>query len=110
MPNTSTLIESGNLPFTIESRIIRELGERLVKEPEIALLELIKNSYDADATKAQVSFAPGSITVTDDGVGMTIDEFKNGWMRIGTSSKELRTQTRVYARPVSGEKGSDASR
>ena len=105
MPNTSTLIESGDLPFTIESRIIRELGERLVKEPEIALLELIKNSYDADATKTQVSFAPTSITVTDDGVGMTIDEFRDGWMRIGTSSKESRTHTRVYARPVSGEKG-----
>ena len=45
-------------------------------EDEIALLELLRTSYDADATEAQVSFAPASIAVTDDGVGMTIDELK----------------------------------
>jgi signal transduction histidine kinase len=105
MPNTSTLLESGALPFAIESRIIRELGERLVKEPEVALLELIKNSYDADATTALISFGQDSIVIRDDGVGMTIDEFKDGWMRIGTSSKESRTHTRIYGRPISGEKG-----
>lgn len=105
MPNTSAFLEKGDLAFTIESRIIRELGERLVKEPEIALLELIKNSYDADATRSSISFGTDAIIVRDDGVGMTIAEFKDGWMRIGTSSKEARTHTRMYARPVSGEKG-----
>jgi hypothetical protein len=75
MANATTLLEKGDLAFTIESRIIRELGERLVKEPEIALLELIKNSYDADATRTLVSFGTDAIIVTDDGGGLTIDEF-----------------------------------
>ena len=44
MANVGTLLEKGDLAFTIESRIIRELGERLLKEPEIALLELIKKT------------------------------------------------------------------
>src|SRR5689334_22686780 len=39
------LLDSGTLTFTVEGRILRELGERLVKQPEVALVELIKNSY-----------------------------------------------------------------
>jgi signal transduction histidine kinase len=105
MVKTATILEQGQLSFTIESRIIRELGERLVKQPEIALLELIKNSYDADAKKCTLSFQPSSISVIDDGVGMTLSEFKLGWMRIGTSAKEVRTHTREYLRPITGEKG-----
>ena len=45
-----TLLDSGEISFSVESRILRELGERLVKKPEVAVLELIKNAYDADAT------------------------------------------------------------
>ena len=99
------ILERGSLPFTIESRIIRELGERLVKQPEIALLELVKNAYDADATRCELSFQPSTITVKDTGVGMTLSEFKSAWMRIGTSAKEARTHTRLYQRPITGEKG-----
>jgi len=99
------ILEQGSLSFTIESRIIRELGERLVKQPEIALLELVKNSYDADATICALSFQPSAITVRDNGVGMTLAEFKYGWMRIGTSAKEARTHTQLYQRPITGEKG-----
>lgn len=105
MAKSATILAQGSLSFTIESRIIRELGERLVKQPEIALLELVKNSYDADATESAISFSSSSIIVKDDGVGMTLDEFKLGWMRIGTSAKEARTHTRIFNRPVSGEKG-----
>ena len=45
----SGIIDEGELSFTIESRLLRELGERLVKQPEVAIVELVKNSYDADA-------------------------------------------------------------
>lgn len=105
MTKASAILEQGKLSFTIESRIIRELGERLVKQPDIALLELVKNSYDADATLCDLSFSNSEIFVKDDGVGMTLDEFKSGWMRIGTSAKEGRTHTRLFNRPITGEKG-----
>ncbi|MEI6128403.1 MAG: hypothetical protein WCQ99_17805, partial [Pseudomonadota bacterium] len=36
--------------FSVDSMLLRELGERLVGRPHIALAELVKNSYDADAT------------------------------------------------------------
>ena len=40
------------LPFTIDAELLRELGERLVGKPHIVLAELVKNSYDADATRS----------------------------------------------------------
>ena len=47
----TAILDRGSLSFSIESRILRELGERLVKQPEVAVLELVKNAYDADATR-----------------------------------------------------------
>src|SRR3954467_4959571 len=89
------LLDKGTVSFSVESRILRELGERLVKQPEVALVELIKNAYDADARLCKVTYTPPvEITVVDDGHGMTLSEFKNGWMRIGTSSKAKEGQSR----------------
>src|SRR5205085_6795851 len=84
VPHDDDLLASGTLTFTVEGRILRELGERLVKQPEVALVELIKNAYDADAKTCQVIYEPPEhIIVADDGHGMTFDEFRDGWMRIG---------------------------
>ncbi|MFZ6776995.1 sensor histidine kinase [Undibacterium sp. Ji83W] len=102
----SEILAEGTLGFTIESRVIRELGERLVKQPEIAILELIKNSYDADSTRCVIEHISGSrISVSDDGHGMTLENFTNGWMRIGTSSKESQRHSKIYERVITGEKG-----
>lgn len=104
--NVSEPLAAGEESFTIESRIIREFGERLVKHPEVALLELIKNAYDADARTCTVDHEfPRHITVTDSGHGMTLEEFRSGWMRIGTSSKESKATSRLFQRSISGEKG-----
>lgn len=100
------VLDRGTISFTIESRILRELGERLVKQPEVAIVELIKNAYDADATECSVDYdPPRSIVVSDDGAGMTLDRFTNGWMRIGTSAKEDVRFSDVYFRMITGEKG-----
>ena len=97
---------TGEESFTIESRIIREFGERLVKHPEVALLELVKNAYDADASTCTVVHEfPAHISVIDTGHGMTLEEFRAGWMRIGTSSKESKATSRLFLRSISGEKG-----
>ena len=101
-----SMIDQGTLTFSIESRILRELGERLVKQPEVAVVELIKNAYDADALQCTVEYDPQeSIIVKDDGHGMTLDRFVNGWMRVGTSSRGLLRLSEKYSRPITGEKG-----
>lgn len=100
------LLDEGNLQFSVDARILRELGERLVRRPETALIELIKNAYDADATKCTVTFhGRRALIVDDDGHGMTFADFKEGWMRIGTAAKAARATTPMYGRPITGEKG-----
>jgi hypothetical protein len=102
----AAVLDEGTLSFTIESRLLRELGERLVKQPDVAIVELIKNAYDADATECEIVYEQGrSIIVKDDGVGMTLARFKDGWMRIGTSSKEETPVSTRFQRRITGEKG-----
>jgi signal transduction histidine kinase len=85
--------------------LLRELGERLVGRPHIALAELIKNSYDADARHVRVTINVDTIVVEDDGHGMTFDEFRNFWMRIGTPHKQNDAVSRKLQRPLTGSKG-----
>ena len=94
------------LPFTVDAELLRELGERLVGKPHIALSELIKNSYDADATQVTIRLSrdENAIEVSDNGHGMTFEEFKNFWMRIGTTHKKER-QSRNLGRQLTGSKG-----
>ena len=94
------------LPFTIDAELLRELGERLVGKPHIALAELVKNSYDADAKKVTIKFLPHEdrIEIRDNGHGMTVDEFKDFWMRIGTTHKKEK-QSRNLKRLMTGSKG-----
>lgn len=94
------------LPFTVDSKLLRELGERLVGAPHIALGELVKNSYDADALRVTIRLLPDDdlIEVRDDGHGMALDEFADFWMRIGTTHKENR-RSRYLGRPMTGSKG-----
>ncbi|MCY3850080.1 MAG: sensor histidine kinase [Acidimicrobiaceae bacterium] len=98
-------VERGQLTFSVEARLLRELGERLVRSPEVALVELVKNAYDADASHCTLRHEPGSISVSDDGHGMTLHEFRTAWMRVGTSSKESTATSRRFSRDITGEKG-----
>ena len=93
------------LPFTIDAELLRELGERLVGKPHIVLAELVKNSYDADATEVTINFSPNKdlIEVRDDGHGMTYEQFKNFWMRIGTTHKKEKQSKK--GRLMTGSKG-----
>jgi signal transduction histidine kinase len=96
--------------FTVDSALLKELGERLVSTPHVALAELVKNSYDADANIVTVSIKTGKdgdpiIEVSDDGSGMTLEQIKNFWMRIGTTHKDDEKVSRRYGRPLTGSKG-----
>lgn len=76
-----------------------------------ALLELIKNSYDADATVVTVHAenlgeASGRIVVSDNGVGMTFAQFDDAFLRIAGRTKEGGTRrSRRHGRRFTGAKG-----
>jgi len=100
-------LDKGNISFQTEGRLLQELGERLVATPQVALVELIKNSYDADATECRVSLADNeaSLLIKDDGTGMTFQQFSNRWMRIATSHKLLERVSVKHKRHLTGQKG-----
>ncbi|WPG38512.1 sensor histidine kinase [Variovorax sp. EBFNA2] len=96
--------------FAVDSALLGELGEKLVSTVHVALSELVKNSYDADASYVSVGIEPQelgapTITVEDDGAGMTLDEVKKYWMKIGTSNKKTNPVSDLYGRLKTGSKG-----
>ncbi|MGE6608611.1 ATP-binding protein [Halomonas sp. NPDC076908] len=107
--NTSDTDESFSL--RPKARILKTLGEELISSETVALIELVKNAYDADAENVLISFTGdlkkggGAIEVMDDGHGMDMDTIRNSWMIIATSTKKDNKQSKSGRRRVLGEKG-----
>jgi signal transduction histidine kinase len=101
------LLDEGTVPFQAEGRLLQELGERLVASPEVALVELIKNAYDADSPSCEVALTGQgkALVVADRGHGMTFDDFVGKWMRIATASKTEERLSRTFRRRLTGAKG-----
>ena len=97
--------ETQTARFQADSALLRELGELLVGQPHIALAELVKNAYDADATRCRVTIDENEITVEDNGHGMSRQEFLKHWMTIGTRHKQDTGTSRRFKRHVTGSKG-----
>jgi signal transduction histidine kinase len=93
------------LHFSVASALLRELGERLVGKPQVALAELVKNGYDADAHHILIRIDDDSIEVLDDGDGMTRKQFSDFWMSIGTTHKLRSPLSPRLKRQVTGSKG-----
>ena len=95
------------ISFTSDSQLLAELGERLIATPQIALSELVKNAYDADATRVHIWLSDDgdALNIKDDGHGMAEEDFRNAWMRIAASHKILDEVSPRYKRPLTGSKG-----
>ncbi len=98
------------LVFTVDSALLSELGEKLVESAHIALVELVKNAYDADATEVKVKILSDPprglvVQVIDNGSGMTFRDVENYWMRIATTHKTSHDCSERYGRPRTGSKG-----
>jgi signal transduction histidine kinase len=101
--------------FKPRARLLLQLGDQLIKNESIALLELAKNSYDADATKVEIimhhpdSIDGGYIEIEDDGFGMTANIVENVWLEPGSNYKREQFTKRQFTprfhRLPIGEKG-----
>lgn len=91
--------------FIVDAAILQELGERLVGRPAIALGELVKNAYDADATICRIEFGLDEIVVSDNGSGMTDADFLKFWMRLATTHKVHERTSPSFKRSLTGSKG-----
>src|SRR5208337_4558990 len=107
MPN---IIKSGSAKMRPRARLISLIGEELISDEAVAVVELVKNAYDADAKKVEVKFEgddpvkPESLVVTDDGIGMTLETVLSGWFEPGTVTKRKST-TSPGGRLYQGAKG-----
>ena len=95
--------------FKFSPNILSRLGEELIPNPDQGIMELVKNSYDADATECTVELintetTGGSLVVSDKGVGMDLNAIAGGWLLIGHSKKAAHQPTPLGRLPV-GDKG-----
>lgn len=123
------------LSFSTNAKLGKLIGRELITNNIIAVFELIKNSYDAFASKVCIEFinfdtsgtdkeitnrskrnvvisnSASRIVISDNGLGMSFSQIKNDWMEIGTTSKEGLTTRKVqtgpltFRRVINGEKG-----
>ena len=93
-------------PFDFSPKLIKFLGEELIHDKKIAIMELVKNAYDADADKVWITIRDDEITIEDNGHGMTEDIIRNSWLRVGNSTKAINAKrSPKYKRLPIGEKG-----
>ena len=96
-------------PLRFSTSILQRLGEELNPSPAQSILELAKNSYDADAVDCTIDLIHtdrpgGTIRVSDNGDGMDAKAIRNGWLVLGQSLKPSRQHTRL-GRIRAGSKG-----
>ena len=96
--------------FSVEAGLVHRLGEESVSDPVLAVVELIKNSYDDDAEKVIIELknlrtGKSKITISDDGNGMTEKQLLASWMRIATSGKVRTPISPIFKRHRLGQKG-----
>lgn len=116
------VIKHDSAPFEPYARLMTMLGDQLITDKKVAIIELIKNCYDADAKLVSVAFyniqniglndLPQNelayVEIKDDGIGMSLDTIKNVWLRPATpnkmTTKRKDNRTRL-GRIIQGEKG-----
>ncbi len=106
---------TNNHKFKPRARMLLLLGDQLIRDPGIAVFELVKNAYDADSPDVTVTMSgitdksEGKIIVEDSGTGMDFETISGVWMEPGTDyrakQRELKERTDKFHRLPLGEKG-----
>ena len=81
------------------ARLISLLGDELISDERVAVVELVKNSYDADASNVQIVFEADKnnkinrLIIKDDGIGMNLETVEKGWFEPGTVIKKQKERS-----------------
>lgn len=98
-----------HLRFKVSAELKNILGKDLITSPNIAILELVKNSYDAHATKVDITFDADRLVIADNGKGMSLSDLINKWLFVAYSAKSDGTEDKSYRskfkRHYAGAKG-----
>ena len=117
------IIKKDSQPFEPYARLMNIIGDQLITNKIVGVIEIIKNCYDADAEIVQVRFFNVQnrgkdylsekerpyIEIEDDGDGMTLEIIKNVWLRPATpyklDKKKSKNNLTKKGRIIQGEKG-----
>lgn len=117
------IIEQDSQPFQPYARLMNIIGDQLITDKKVAIIEIIKNSYDADSEIVMVKFynmdkfgqnhlpinEQPYLEIIDEGDGMSLDIIKNVWLRPATPSKldkkKRKNNITKKGRIIQGEKG-----
>lgn len=110
LSNQIAKLDEGTVRFTVDAGVIDRLGKELVSKAETAVSELVKNGYDADARNVKLIFENsdepnGTLTIEDDGLGMTKEQLIDGFMRVSSTEKIHFPASSRYSRNRAGRKG-----
>lgn len=98
-----------SLNFRVSAELKNILGRDLITSPDIAILELVKNSYDAHATKVEITFDDDYLCIADNGKGMSKNDLIDKWLFVAYSAKSDGTEDKSYRskfkRHYAGAKG-----
>ncbi|MHB8391825.1 MAG: ATP-binding protein [Vulcanimicrobiaceae bacterium] len=99
-----------NAKLRFSPRVLAHLGEALIPNVDQAVVELVKNSFDADATTCDVRLTHGvgtslTLEIRDNGSGLSALQIRDRWLLIGGSTKSRSLQTPRFSRVTVGSKG-----
>lgn len=109
------------LEFKVSTGLKNIIGRELITDDDIAIFELVKNAYDANAKKVKIIFQnlkessnekPSKVLIVDDGDGMSYNDIENKWLFVGYSEKkdvqneeDYRHKIKKHGRFLAGYKG-----
>ena len=88
------------LKFKVSTGLKTVLGSELITDDEVAIFELVKNSFDANASRVSLHFSHNSIVIADNGDGMSLNDINDKWLMVAYSSKRGRN-TRDFREAIS---------
>lgn len=89
------------LQFKISSALKDLVGKDLITSDNVAIFELVKNSYDAFAKNVVITFAEDKIIISDNGKGMSFEDLQNKWLFLGFSAKKDGTEDASFSKQQS---------
>ena len=92
------------LNFDVSTGLKRVLGRELITDDEVAIFELVKNSFDAGASTVHLFFDEDNVVVADNGSGMSFNDLKEKWLFVAYSSKREESEGKDF-RDVAAERG-----
>ena len=94
--NRRSETDTKQLYFEVSTGLKRVLGRELITDDEVAIFEMVKNSFDAGASQVKIFFGDDNVIVSDNGSGMSYDDLTKKWLFVAYSEKRERAQGKDY--------------